>query len=540
MSKRFIQIKLSILMLLTFLMYNQCGNPYAPKPTELKFDANETGASVLSSNDSLEAFQNTVYQVTRSRCIGCHKTQNPAHAHDDVKTAHDIVVNSAKVNFSNIANSRLVAKVRDDNHNCWSGNCEADGKEIQDAVQAWADVVNSLEEEPEEVEGNNTEVVIPGLSSLEAFTQTVYPITRARCVQCHVDRYPSQANPNTNIAHYGVLDGGAVDLENPINSRLVQRLSNDRHHCWGNCSDNANEMKSAIDEWNRLMADTIIEGTGEVEATEPMTTNLSSPVSEVIGSIQPIRTIQMNSGNIKPPFVYANGYLEAPVGSGFNQDSNSATAGLATFNFNIPTAGMYKMRGMVEVSNSGANDSFFVSVDNENFFDWHIPASDPFSLQNITRGGGRAKKSWNLTAGTHSLRLKQREDGAKIKYIEVLKDNGGEDLDPGVGYLEYNISSLLGVNDVVLFRVKIKEFDEYSYKLFEPEIISSNLSIRVKNIKTLINGYYNPQHSAFTVVNTTTTPSMGSVSGYTLLALKDKGISQDRISFKFEILEIAD
>jgi len=106
------------------------------------------------------------------------------------------------------------------------------------------------------------------------------------------------------------------------------------------------------------------------------------------------------------------------------------------------------------------------------------------------------------------------------------------------GYLEFNISELLGTAAPVFLRVKIKEFDEYSYQLWEPEIISSTLNIRVKTMKTLINGYYNPQNSAYTVVDTTTSPQMGSLSPYYMLALKDQGISIDKFSFQFEIIEI--
>jgi hypothetical protein len=108
----------------------------------------------------------------------------------------------------------------------------------------------------------------------------------------------------------------------------------------------------------------------------------------------------------------------------------------------------------------------------------------------------------------------------------------------GVGYLEYDISTLLGTTEEVRLRFKISEYDEYSYLIWDSEILSNTVSVKVKGIKTLINGYYNPQHSVFTVVDTTTTPQMRSISSSYLLALKDKGINLDKFSFQFEIIQV--
>lgn len=548
MNKRIVQIKLVILTILTLFMYNQCGNPYSPKPTELKFSGSEESANVFSSNESLTTFEDTVYRVTRSRCIGCHKTQNPTHAHDDVKVAHDIVVNQFKVNFSNVGASRLVAKIRDDAHNCWSGDCNADGDEMEEAVQKWADVVNALEVEEDPVDvggttgstGNGGDTIIPGLDSKTAFNQTVYPITRMRCASCHNTRFPKHASPDSAIAHDDVVFSNSVDFSNIQNSRLVQRLETDNHHCWGSCQQNANEMKSAITQWQELMEDTIIPNTGggSVPSTEPMTTAQSAPVASVIGADNSVLVkVNMSTGSIQSPFVFANGYLQAPSGNTFNQDANSTSAGLATYSFSVPSSGTYKIRGMVKGVDASKN-SFFISVDNENFFDWHIMPGSQFNLQNISRTGSYQNKNWNLTAGNHQLRIKQREPESQIQYVEIYEDSGNSTLQPGEGILEYDISEILGVNEVVKFRIKIKEYDEFSYKLWDPEIISQNSNIRVKNIKTLINGYYNPQHSAYTIVDTTTTPNMTNVSPYYLLALKDQGLTVDRFSFKFEILQI--
>ena len=82
-------------------------------------------------------------------------------------------------------------------------------------------------------------------------------------------------------------------------------------------------------------------------------------------------------------------------------------------------------------------------------------------------------------------------------------------------------------------------YDDYSYKLWDPEIISSNSNVLVQGVKLLINGYYNPQHSAYTIVNKTVTPGNSSLASHALLALKDQGEAIDKISFKFDVLQIS-
>jgi hypothetical protein len=555
MGKRIIQIKLVILAILTLFMFNQCGNPYRPKPTELTFTSEEQQGGSLTTLDSVDAFEDSVYQITRARCVSCHDSQNPTHASSDVKQAHDIVVNQFKVNFSNVASSRLVAKLRDEAHNCWS-DCTDNANEMQEAIQKWANAVDAIEENLENDNstndnngsGNTNEgfIVVPGLSSQAAFEQSVYPVTKIRCTTCHINTFPRQANSDKTIAHNDLVNGGKIDFTNTLNSRIVQKLVTDEHNCWSNnCADDATVMKSAIDQWNALMEDTLIPdpnaGSGSA-STEPMTTIESASVSQIVsGTSLNIVNINATSGSISSPLFVVGGsagYVQIPEGLAFNTNVNSTTAGSATYSFNIPASGTYKMSAVTESPTNNRN-SMYIKIDNENYFDWHIPVSSTFTNYVVTRTSGQADKSWNLTAGNHTLSIKRREAGVKYKDIKFFIGSGNDALAPGTGYLEYDISEILGVSEQVIFRAKIKDYDEFSYQIWDTEIISSTLNIKVKNIKTLINGYYNPQNSAFTIVDTIITPEMSSVSPYYLLALKDKGNGLDRISFKFEVLEVS-
>ncbi|WPU63375.1 hypothetical protein [Peredibacter starrii] len=122
--------KLAVIFLLGTILavYTNCG-----KPGELMF---ESGYHSSGSEASYESFQKSVYSITRSNCISCHSTIQPMHASDDYREAHDILVSQKKVNFENISASRIVAKLRGENHNCWS-DCEANAQAMERAIESW-------------------------------------------------------------------------------------------------------------------------------------------------------------------------------------------------------------------------------------------------------------------------------------------------------------------------------------------------------------------------------------------------------------------
>lgn len=89
--------------------------------------------------------------------------------------------------------------------------------------------------------------------SLAAFEKSVYPIVTGKtCVACHGDsniNSPFFAKSNVENAFDNVLNAKKVNFSNPENSRLYKRLKDDKHNCWSNCDDDAEEMLTAIKEW---------------------------------------------------------------------------------------------------------------------------------------------------------------------------------------------------------------------------------------------------------------------------------------------------
>jgi hypothetical protein len=113
-------------------LFTHCGSPFQ-QPSQLVFESNIYGGP---SGASEAAFAETLWPISRSNCVSCHAQTQPLHAHSNPSKAHDDVLRQFKVNFNNPANSRMVAKLRDENHNCWS-DCAANALEIQQAIVAW-------------------------------------------------------------------------------------------------------------------------------------------------------------------------------------------------------------------------------------------------------------------------------------------------------------------------------------------------------------------------------------------------------------------
>ncbi len=85
-----------------------------------------------------------------------------------------------------------------------------------------------------------------------AFEANVYPLILSYCTACHVGAgpgFPNIAHPDPETAFRAVVDNQKVNLAMPANSRLVQRLIADQHHCWTNCAADGATMQAAIEAW---------------------------------------------------------------------------------------------------------------------------------------------------------------------------------------------------------------------------------------------------------------------------------------------------
>ena len=97
--------KLIVLVLLASItvVFTHCGSPFSSQ-SQLSWKSNIYGGA---DEVSYNAFEATVYPITRANCASCHMTQSPKHASDNVKEAHDEIMMTQKVNFSNIISTDM-------------------------------------------------------------------------------------------------------------------------------------------------------------------------------------------------------------------------------------------------------------------------------------------------------------------------------------------------------------------------------------------------------------------------------------------------
>jgi hypothetical protein len=116
----------------------------------------------------------------------------------------------------------------------------------------------------------------------------------------------------------------------------------------------------------------------------------------------------------------ASGGSYITVAAGNNSQAAPPTTGIATFTFTLTDAGTYKVWGRV-ICPADTDDSFWVRVDGGTWINWN----------NITLGAtwhwydvhnGTAVATFSLGAGSHTLEIAYREDGAKLDRLLITND----------------------------------------------------------------------------------------------------------------------
>lgn len=121
----------------------------------------------------------------------------------------------------------------------------------------------------------------------------------------------------------------------------------------------------------------------------------------------------------------AGGFIWVPVGIG-NLSSSVEGSGFAEYRIEIPEAGDYVIWAR-QISNDGASDSFFFSIDGMEEMVWHTKQGgqdvwrwDVFAIRDASNPDYAADPMvLRLSAGAHTVRISQREDGTKLDQIVV-------------------------------------------------------------------------------------------------------------------------
>lgn len=387
-------------------------------------------------------------------------------------------------------------------------------------------------------------------ASYAAFEQTVYPLTRANCISCHSVQQPLHAADDVAIAHDAVISGFKVNFSNIPASRLVAKLRDDNHNCWGVCSENALEMQEAIEEWNQAIKDSGVDNTPVNTAV--YTNETDTMEMEFADTTNPLNsnTVRLNveAAMLKAPMILtrpvgSEAYVSVPNNALPTVTSTDPNAGTALMNFKVPASGAYTVWGLVHAP-ADVDNLFFVNVKNGagtsvvtgGVRTWNVTVGTKFEWRQVPN------TTANLVAGTnYTLELRQGEDGARAAGFIVTSDPAFNGMEIGDFFgvtLAFDLSQQLRTPGIS-FQVDVIDYDLYSYKFSKPRIVSSTATVYVKGVKIYVNDIYSPQHSTYTLVDKIVSPTDNLLSNYSMIVIKDKPMNGDQIKFSFDQLSIS-
>jgi len=220
----------------------------------------------VPASDDVQRFKLNLWDnlAADNRCGTCHvqDVQAPDFVRtDDINLAYSAA--NTVVNLTNPIESIMVEKMLT-GHNCWLASDQACADIIQGYITDWAG----------EALGGGAGIVTlfpPPIidvgdsknfpASSDGFANTVYPLLTTYCAGCHSETATNRQSPYFASADVDVAYLAAqakMDLDNPANSRLVVRLRNEFHNCWSNCTDDADELETAITDFSDGIALTVL------------------------------------------------------------------------------------------------------------------------------------------------------------------------------------------------------------------------------------------------------------------------------------------
>ncbi len=214
-----------------------------------------------AQNSDVQAFRINLWENIKgnNRCGSCHNAngQTPNFArNDDVNLAYQAA--NGVVDLQQPDQSRLVTKVAG-GHNCWLPAASACADLMTVWIRNWAGSaatggteIQLLPPTIREVGGSRSFPTSSAAFASSDLYALVRNVASANCVRCHsssaaVQQQPLFADADVDAAYAAIRS--KINLDNPASSRLVVRLRDEFHNCWGNagCSANAQTMLSAVE-----------------------------------------------------------------------------------------------------------------------------------------------------------------------------------------------------------------------------------------------------------------------------------------------------
>jgi len=140
-------IKMSTSFILCILILTACTNEEASvsnKPTQSALDYQPINSNITVKSRAItktSTFESTLYPLLKTQCGNCHgETRGiiPQFANSNLSFSLGDVETFSLVNFDLPDSSKIVLKLKNQLHNCWS-NCDSDSNSIAQEIINWRD-----------------------------------------------------------------------------------------------------------------------------------------------------------------------------------------------------------------------------------------------------------------------------------------------------------------------------------------------------------------------------------------------------------------
>jgi hypothetical protein len=151
----------------------------------------------------------------------------------------------------------------------------------------------------------------------------------------------------------------------------------------------------------------------------------------IVNTFTPLQEVWLEAeeATVSPPMETdwnnsaSNGeYIWVPNGQGNSVDPTE-DGGSAEYSFEVLEEGNFLVWGRVS-SNSTGDNSFWMSIDNSNYLLWDTPSGDEetWVWDRVSNRGESGPVVFHLEAGSHTMVIRNREDGNKLDKILITND----------------------------------------------------------------------------------------------------------------------
>ncbi len=462
-----------------------------------------------------QLFADTVYPImTANSCVQCHSDPTPLGlapviplmADESVETAYNQVVSNQKVSLTNPANSRLVVKPREENHNCGGAvACEQFATEMQAAIQMWADAANASNPPT-----NNLPVVASASASF-ADAQ---------------DGGAARVNDNV-IALYN-FDEGAGDIvgdSSGVGTPMDLLIEGDMQWAEGGGLRNVNGKAKASMTSSMKLFNLISEDQDEFTIEAWL---IPDELSQDQGGIATIaayqRTDAASTNNTNFTMGQVTTYLELRNRS--ESTGNNGQPALTTNGADVRDNLMH----IVITTDQVSGRKLYVDGQFYGYMDG-APAGQFNWNQNygFVLGNEYEDESNNLWKGTFKM--------VAIHNRALSDVQISQNFDAGLGNfvtLAFDVSNSVGMPATV--QMQAAELDDYSYVFTTPTLFTDATGVQVNNIRVAVNNTVPVATQVFRSVNMTVNQSGTQLSPLGAVIPKDMGPAMDMFHLEFEVL----